>query len=160
LMAVLHEYHAEMGRVTAEYHGTLERFSGDAMMVFFNDPVPLPDHAEHAVRMAIALRNRAADLRIRWNQRGIELGAGIGIAAGHATLGVIGFEERKDYAAIGPVTNLAARLCSEAQHGQILVPALFLQLVDSLVVSQPIGELPLKGFSRLVQTYNVIGLKT
>ena len=159
LMAVLQEYHAEMGRVIGEYKGTLERFSGDAMMVFFNDPVPLPNHAEHAVGMAIALRNRVADLRLRWDKRGIELGAGIGIAAGHATLGVIGFEERKDYAAIGPVTNLAARLCSEARHGQILVSAPFLQLVESLVVSQAIGELSLKGFQRPVQVYNVIGFK-
>jgi len=160
LMTVLRQYQTEMGRLISEYHGTLERFAGDSMMVFFNDPIPVPNHAEHAVRMAIAMRNRMNELRAQWNNRGIDLGAGIGISAGYATLGVIGFEGRKDYAAIGPVTNLAARLCSEAQHGQILVSGRFLQLVEPLVCAEPVGNLTLKGFHQPVPAYNVTGLRT
>jgi class 3 adenylate cyclase len=129
------------------------------MMIFFNDPVPVQNHAEHAVRMAIAMRDRMNELRAQWNNRGIDLGAGIGIAAGYATLGVIGFEGRKDYAAIGPVTNLAARLCSEAQHGQILVSGRFLQLVEPLVCAGPVGNLTLKGFHRPVLAYSVTSLR-
>jgi signal transduction histidine kinase/class 3 adenylate cyclase len=159
LMAVLRQYQSEIGQVVSRYKGTVERFSGDAMMVFFNDPVPLPNHPEHAVRMAIAMRERLAGLRAQWSRRGIELGAGIGIAAGYATLGVIGFDERKDYAAIGPVTNLAARLCSEAQHGQILVSGRFLDLVADLVDIEPVGSLVLKGFQRPVPAHNIIRLK-
>lgn len=159
LMTVLRQYQSEVGQVVSSYKGTLERFSGDAMMVFFNDPVPLANHAEHAVRMAVAMRNRIAALRTQWSRRGIELGAGIGIATGYATLGVIGFEERKDYAAIGPVTNLAARLCSEAQHSQILASGRFLELVADLVDTEPVGSLVLKGFQRPVSAHNIIRLK-
>ena len=121
LMTVLRQYQAEIGALIAQYNGTLERFAGDAIMIFFNDPLPVPNHAEQAARMAIAMRNRIAELQAQWRKRGIDLGIGIGIATGYATLGVIGFEGRKDYAAIGPVTNLAARLCQEAKDGQILV---------------------------------------
>jgi adenylate cyclase len=109
--------------------------------------------------MASAMRDRLTSLRAQWSTQGIELGAGIGIAAGYATLGVIGFEERTDYAAIGPVTNLAARLCSEAQHGQILVSGRFLQLVADLVDIEPAGNLVLKGFQRPVPAHNIIRLK-
>ena len=130
------------------------------MMIFFNDPIPIPNHAEHAVRMGLAMRDRMAELRAQWNHRGIDLGAGIGIAAGYATLGVIGFEGRKDYAAIGTVTNLAARLCGEAQHGQILVSGRFFQLVESLVRAEPVGNLTLKGFHRPVLAYNVTSLRS
>ncbi len=159
LIAILREYQTEMGRVISDYGGTLERFSGDAMMIFFNDPIPIPDHAERAVRMAIAMRDRFADLRAQWSKRGIDLGAGIGIATGYASLGVVGFSERQDYAAIGPVTNLAARLCSEAQHGHILVSGRLWQLVEPLVFADPVGDLALKGFHRPVSAYNVTGIR-
>ena len=159
LMTVLREYHADMGSLISEYRGTLERFAGDAIMVFFNDPLPVPNHTKQAVRLAIAMRNRIADLRLQWSTRGITLGAGIGIATGYATLGVIGFEGRKDYAAIGPVTNLAARLCSEAQHGQILVSARLLPLVEDLVCTEPVGNLILKGLQPPVATHNITGLR-
>jgi len=159
LMAILREYQAEMGSLISEYGGTLERFAGDAMMVFFNDPVPVPDHAEQAVRMAIVMRDRSADLRAKWTARAINLGVGIGIATGYASLGVIGFEGRKDYAAIGPVTNLAARLCGEAQHGQILISGRILELVESLVSTEAVGPLTLKGFQQPVVAYNVNGLR-
>lgn len=158
LMAVLREYQAEMGRLISEYNGTIERFSGDAMMIFFNDPIPVPNHAERAVRMAVAMRNRIAELRLEWGKRGVDLGTGIGVATGYATLGLIGFEGRKDYAAIGAVTNLAARLCGEAQHGQILVSGRVMHLVEDLVRTEPVGNLALKGFHRPVLAYNVTGL--
>jgi class 3 adenylate cyclase len=155
LMTVLRQYQTEIGPLIAQYNGTLERFSGDAIMVFFNDPVPVPNHAEQAVRMAIAIRDRIAALQVQWGKRGIDLGVGLGGATGYATLGVVGFEERKDYAAIGPVTNLAARLCSEAKDGQILVSGRFLELVESLVRTEPLGDLSLKGFHRRVSAHNI-----
>jgi len=156
--AVLQKYHSEMGRLISEHHGMIERFSGDAMMIFFNDPVPVPNHAEQAVHMAIAMRHRIEQLKQEWSQRGIELGAGIGIATGYATLGLIGFERRKDYAAIGAVTNLAARLCGEAQHGQILISGRVRHLTKDLICSEPVGNLTLKGFHKPVFAYNVTGL--
>jgi class 3 adenylate cyclase len=159
LMTILREYQTEMGSLISEYGGTLERFSGDAMMVFFNDPIPVPNHAEQAVRMAIAMRGRSAELRAKWTKRVIDLGVGIGIATGYASLGVIGFERRTDYAAIGPVTNLAARLCGEAQHGQILIAGRVLEFVESLVSTEAVGSLTLKGFQRPVLAYNVKGLR-
>jgi signal transduction histidine kinase/class 3 adenylate cyclase len=159
LMTILREYQTEMGSLISEYGGTLERFSGDAMMVFFNDPIPVPNHAEQAVRMAIAMRDRSAELRAKWTKQVIDLGVGIGIATGYASLGVIGFERRKDYAAIGPVTNLAARLCGEAQHGQILIAGRVLELVESLASTEAVGSLTLKGFQRPVLAYNVKGLR-
>lgn len=158
LLAVLREYQAEMGRLVVSYEGTLEHFSGDAMMVFFNDPLDQADHAERAIRLAVSMRDRVESLRQGWLTRGFELGAGIGIATGYAMLGVVGSEQRQDYAAIGPVTNLAARLCGEAQHGQILVSSRFLMVVQHLVQANPIGELTLKGFHRPVTTYNVLAV--
>jgi signal transduction histidine kinase/class 3 adenylate cyclase len=155
LMTVLRQYQTEIGPLITQYNGTLERFSGDAIMVFFNDPVPVQNHAEQAVRMAIAVRNRIAELQVQWRRRGIDLGVGLGGATGYATLGVIGFEGRKDYAAIGPVTNLAARLCSEAKDGQILVSGRLLQLVEPLVRAEPLGDLALKGFHRPIPTFNI-----
>jgi len=159
VMNVLREYQAETGRIVADYQGTLERFSGDAMMIFLNDPVPVQNHVEQGVRMAIAMRNRLEALRIQWGKRGYELGAGVGIATGYATLGLVGFERRTDYAAIGTVTNLAARLCGEAQHGQILVTERVRHFVENLVSVEPVGELTLKGFSRPVAAYNIAGLR-
>ena len=155
LMTVLRQYQAEIGPLISEYNGTLERFAGDAMMIFFNDPLPVPNHAEQAARMAIAIRQRVAALQARWRKRGFDLGIGIGIATGYATLGVIGFEARKDYAAIGPVTNLAARLCQEAKDGQILASGRFLELVETLARTEPLGDLSLKGFRQLVPAHNI-----
>ena len=156
LMTVLRQYQAEIGPLISQYNGTLERFAGDAMMIFFNDPIPVPNHTEQAAWMAIAIRQRVAALQAQWKKRGFDLGIGIGIATGYATLGVIGFEERKDYAAIGPVTNLAARLCQEAKDGQILASGRFLELVETLVRTEPLGDLSLKGFRRRVSVHNII----
>jgi adenylate cyclase len=159
VMGVLREYHAAMGALIVAHEGTLERFAGDGMMVFFNDPVPAPDAPERAVRMALAMRERAGELGARWRKRGHELDIGIGIAQGFATIGAIGFEGRLDYGAIGTVTNLAARLCGVAKPGQILVSQRLLGAVEALAESELIGELPFKGFSKPVPTFNVVGLK-
>src|SRR5581483_3912379 len=121
VMVVLREYHAAMGELIFEYEGTLERFAGDGLMVFFNDPFPCDDPAGRAVRMAVAMRERVDELARDWHRRGHQLDFGVGIAQGYATLGRVGFEGRFDYAAIGTVTNLASRLCGEAQPDQILV---------------------------------------
>jgi class 3 adenylate cyclase/anti-sigma regulatory factor (Ser/Thr protein kinase) len=157
VMTVLREYQAVMGRLVSEYGGTLERFVGDAVMVYFNDPLPCPNHAEQAVKLAVAMRQAVESLRHEWKSHGIDLGAGIGIATGYATIGAIGFEGRKDYAAIGPVTNLAARLCSEAQHGQILISDRVISCVKGLVTMESIGELKLKGVQKPVAVAQVIG---
>src|SRR5262245_29284943 len=159
VMGVLREYHAAMGALILAHEGTLERFAGDGMMVFFNDPVPVPDAPERAVRMALAMRDRARELGARWKKRGYELDIGIGIAQGFATIGAIGFEGRLDYGAIGTVTNLAARLCGVAKAGQILVSQRLLGAVEALAEAEPIGELPFKGFSKPVPTFNVVRLK-
>ena len=115
VMGVLREYHAEMGKLILEHDGTLERFTGDGMMIFFNDPTPVPNPAERALRMAVAMRDRVAELIVKWRKRGYDLDFGVGIAQGYATIGAIGFEGRWDYGAIGTVTNLAARLCGRSQ---------------------------------------------
>ncbi|MGH7266646.1 MAG: adenylate/guanylate cyclase domain-containing protein [Candidatus Rokuibacteriota bacterium] len=158
LMAVLREYHAEMGALVLAHEGTLERFTGDGMMVFFNDPVPVPDPAERAIRMAVAMRDRVGALTDRWRRQGYELDFGVGIAQGYATIGAIGFEGRWDYGAVGTVTNLAARLCGEARPGQILVPRRVLTAVESLVRAEPVGELLLKGFLKPVSAFNIVAL--
>ena len=158
VMTVLREYQTVMGHLVAEYGGTLERFVGDAVMVYFNDPLPCPNHAQQAVKMAIAMRQAIASLQEEWKRRGIQLGAGIGIATGYATIGAVGFEGRLDYAAIGPVTNLAARLCSEAQDGQILVSDRVLSVVKEFVIVESMGELPLKGVQRPMPVSQVIGM--
>ena len=159
VMRVLREYHAEMGRVILDYEGTLERFTGDGMMIFFNDPIPVPRPADRALRMAVAMRDRVAELGATWRKRGHDLGLGVGIAEGYATIGAIGFEGRWDYGAIGTVTNLAARLCSEAKAGQILVSSRIAGAVEDLVDVEEVGILTLKGFLRPVPTFNVLGLK-
>jgi class 3 adenylate cyclase len=160
VMTILREYQTVMGRLIAECGGTLERFVGDAVMVYFNDPLPCPNHAQQAVKLAVAMRRAVDLLREDWKKRGIHLGAGIGIATGYATIGAIGFEGRQDYAAIGPVTNLAARLCSEAQHGQILVSDRVLSIVKEFVLVESLGELTLKGVQRPVAVSQVVTLRT
>jgi class 3 adenylate cyclase len=159
VMGVLREYHAAMGEVILAHEGTLERFTGDGMMIFFNDPVPIPDAHARAVRMAVEMRQRVAGLLERWRKRGFELDFGVGIAHGYATIGAIGFEGRCDYGAIGTVTNLAARLCGEARPGQILVSRRLLGLVEDLVDAEPVGDLTLKGFARPVPTFSVRALR-
>jgi adenylate cyclase len=128
-------------------------------MVFFNDPIPVPDAAERAMRMAVAMRDRVAELAARWRREGYELDLGLGIARGYATLGAIGFEGRWDYAALGTVTNLAARLCGEARAGQILVAHRVLAALDTLVETEPLGELSLRGFLRPVPVFSVVRLR-
>jgi len=159
VMGVLRDYHEAMGRLIFQHEGTLERFAGDGLMVFFNDPVPCPDPAERAVRMAVAMRGRVGELAAGWRKRGYRLDFGVGIALGYATLGKIGFEGRFDYGAIGPVTNLASRLCDEAAAAQILISQRVYAAVEDLVEAEPVGEFTLKGFQRPVTTYNVLGLK-
>jgi len=159
VMSVLREYHAEMGRLILEHEGTLERFTGDGMMVFFNDPVPVENPAERAIRMAIAMRDNVRDLRVKWKKRGVDLDLGVGIEQGYATIGAIGFEGRMDYGAIGTVTNLAARLCGEAKPGQVLVSQRMLGMVEDLVEAGEVGELSLKGFSKPVSAFNITSLK-
>jgi adenylate cyclase len=159
VMRVLREYHAELGDLIFHFEGTLERFSGDGLMVFFNDPVPCPDPAARAVRMAVAMRQRVGELTERWRKRGHQLDFGVGIAQGYATLGKIGFEGRFDYAAIGTVTNLAARLCGEAVASQILINQRVYAAVEDIVVAESVGELALKGFVNPVPACNILSLK-
>ena len=159
VMTVLREYHAEMGRLIVAAEGTLERFTGDGMMIFFNDPVEVPDPAARAVRMAATMRERIATLTEAWRRRGFDLDFGVGIAQGYATIGAVGFEGRLDYGAIGTVTNLASRLCGEAKPGQILLNQRVAGGVDQIAEVEPVGELTLKGFQRPVKAFNVVRLK-
>ena len=160
VMGVLREYHAEMGSLILSHEGTLERFTGDGMMIFFNDPTPVPDPAERAVRMAVAMRERVATLLGKWRKRGYDLALGVGIAEGYATIGAIGFEGRWDYGAIGTVTNLAARLCGEARGGQILVSARVAAEVEDLVETEEVGPLALKGLTKPIPAFDVLRLKS
>jgi adenylate cyclase len=157
VMAVLSEYHAALGDMVYRFDGTLERFIGDGLMVIFNDPLPCPDAPERAVRMALAMRGRVAELAAGWSRNGYDLDFGVGIAQGHATLGRIGFEGRADYTAIGSVTNLAARLCAEAHGQQILVSQRVFAAIEDVVVADSVGELALRGFARPARAYNVVG---
>ena len=159
VMSVLREYHAEMGSQILAHEGTLERFAGDGMMIFFNDPTPVPNPAERAIRMALAMRERVSRLRIKWEKLGYELDFGVGIGQGYATIGAIGFEGRWDYGAIGTVTNVASRLCGEARPGQILVSRRVLALVEELAEAVPVGDLTLKGFAKPVAAFNIVGLR-
>lgn len=159
VMRVLREYHAEMGKLILEHEGTLERFTGDGMIIFFNDPVPVPNPAERAVRMAIVMRERIQELIVKWRKLGYELDFGVGIAHGYATIGGIGFEGRLDYGAIGTVINLASRLCGEAKPSQILVSRQVLAMVEELVQVESVGDLTLKGFHRAVTVNNILRLK-
>ncbi len=158
VMGVLREYHAAMGQLIVEHEGTLERFTGDGMMVFFNDPVPVPNAAERAIRMACAMRERVEELRRRWLKQGFDLALGVGISQGYATIGAIGFEGRWDYGAIGTVTNLSARLCGEAKGGQVLVSSRVANAVEALADVEEVGALTLKGLLKPVPAFNVLRL--
>ena len=159
VMGVLQDYHTEMGQLIFEYGGTLERFTGDGLMVFFNDPIPCDDPSGKAVKMSVAMRDIVTELNSNWKKRGYDLGFGIGVDKGYATLGRIGFEGRFDYAAIGTVTNTASRLCDSAHPDQILISQKVLVDVEDIVSVEMIGDLVLKGLHRSINTYNVQGLK-
>ena len=152
----LREYHGALGPLVSQYEGTLDQFSGDGIMVFFNDPVPCPDPAERAVKMAIAMREEAGKLIVTWRRDGCELGFGAGIAQGYATLGQIGFSERSGYTAIGTVCNLAARLCAEAKDGQILVSSRVARAAEAVAILEDLGNLELRGLRRPVAAFNVV----
>jgi len=159
VMTVLHEYHDALGLLIDRYEGTLERFAGDGLLTLFNDPLPCPDHTVRAVRMAIDMRESIAALARTWKKRGHDLGFGIGIALGYATLGQIGFDRRYDYSAVGTVTNLASRLCDEAKPGQILVDQRAFNFLEEDFETHSIGTLSLKGFRRAIEAFEVIGAK-
>ena len=156
VMAVMREYHATIGALIHEFDGTLERFLGDGIMVIFGDPIPCPDPCARAVQMAVAMRDRLSELSNKWRRERHELGFGVGIAYGYATLGPIGFEGRSEYSAIGTVVNLAARLCAEACDGQILIDSKVRAALDGKATTEPVGELTLKGLHRPIAAYNVL----
>ena len=156
VMALLRDYHAAIGELVIRYSGTLERYAGDGVMVIFNDPVPVENPALQGVLMALEVRDAIGALTATWSRLGHEIGFGIGIAHGFATLGTIGFEGRFDYAAIGTVSNVASRLCDEAKPGQILISPRVLMKVENAVKVEPVGEFELKGIRRPLAAYNVI----
>jgi len=159
LLQVLREYHRTIGALITSHRGTLEHFAGDGLMVFFNDPVPLEEHELQAVKLALAAQTAFSELASGWRKRDIDLALGIGIAAGYATLGRIGFEGRYDYGALGRVTNLAARLSSSAERGQTLISPRVFAAVEDAVDAAPAGELELKGFTRPVAAHSVQALR-
>lgn len=160
VMALLREYHEAIGAIIVKYNGTLERYAGDGVMVIFNDPVPVPDPALQAVKAALDIRGSLQMLIEKWGRLGHDLGFGIGIAHGFATLGTIGFEGRFDYAAIGTVSNVASRLCDEAKSGQILISPRVLLAVEDFVAVKAVGEFELKGIRRSMAAYDVIAVKS
>jgi adenylate cyclase len=160
IMAVLAEYHGAVGPLIRKYEGTLDRFTGDGMMVFFNDPLPCPDAPERAARLAIEMRDAVAALAPGWKRRGHVLGVGIGMAQGYATLGRIGFEDRFDYTAIGAVINLAARLCADAGDGQILTSGRLAESVGDTVEVDELGDRALRGMSRPIAVVNLRALRS
>jgi adenylate cyclase len=159
VIAILRDYYGALGGLIDKFEGTVERFAGDGIMVLFNDPLPCEAPWARAVQMAAAMRDGVAKLAANWRTRGHDLGFGIGIAHGFATLGCIGFEGRLQYSATGTVANLASRLCDQAQNGQILVDAKVRAEVEALAELESIGELDLKGFRRPVTAFNVRGLR-
>jgi adenylate cyclase len=160
VLEVLRQYHAALGVLIDKFEGTVERFAGDGLLVLFNDPVPCPDPSERAVQMAIEMRDEVARLATKWHHHGYQLGFGIGIAHGHATLGCIGFEGRFQYSVTGKVANLASRLCDKASNGQILVDANVHKAIENLADVEARGKLVLKGFSRPVETFSVRGINS
>jgi class 3 adenylate cyclase len=158
VMALLRDYHAALGPIVASFEGTIDHYGGDGVMVFFNDPLPTPDPAKRAIEMAVAMREAAQGLLRSWRRHGYDIGFGVGISQGYATLGQIGFAERMDYTAIGTVTNLAARLCGEARDGQILVSRRVAMAVEDTVPLEEIGDVSLKGLSQEIAVYNVVAV--
>jgi len=156
VISVLREYHGAMGELIAEHGGTLEHFEGDGMMVFFNDPIEMPEHELRAVRMAIAMRERFETISVAWKKKGYGLGFGVGISVGYATLGRIGYEGRYDYAAIGNVTIVAARLSGKAEAGQILISQRLNAAIEERIETVPMGEIELKGMARPLQAFSVV----
>jgi adenylate cyclase len=155
VMNILGEYHARVGAIIHKFEGTIEHFAGDGLMAMLNDPLPCPDPCVQAVRMAAEMRAAVADLTAKWRKHGFDLGFGVGIAHGYATLGRIGFEGRFDYAAIGAVTNLASRLCDEAEDGQILIDGKVRAAVEEIAELERLEDLKLKGFHRPIKAANV-----
>jgi class 3 adenylate cyclase len=160
VMDVLREFHTELGQLVFQFEGTLEWFAGDGIMTIFNDPFPCPEPTLRAVRMALAMRDRFSEMALAWRKRGYDLSLGIGIAAGYATLGKIGFEARFEYGPVGSVVNLASRLCDEAQGGQVLLDPRAWAAVEDVLVAEPIGPLTLKGFHRPMSAFNLLAEKT
>ena len=160
VLELLRDYHATLVPLIQSFEGTLDRFAGDGLMVFFNDPLPCPNPAERAVRLAVAMRDAVAALAVAWRRRGHQIGFGVGIAQGFATLGQIGFEGRFDYSAIGTVVNTAARLSDAAADGQILVTSRVAGAVGDLAELSDIGALAIKGLSRSLPASNVVALKS
>jgi adenylate cyclase len=160
VMAVLRAYHAALGELITIHEGTLERFVGDGVLVVFNDPLPQADHTERALRLALAMRERVARLAEGWRRQGHELGFGVGVARGEATLGSVGFERRLEYSVIGSVPNLASRLCDAAQAGQILISERVHAAAADRIEARCVGKLTLKGFRRPVPAYELLGLRT
>jgi DNA-binding response OmpR family regulator len=158
IMRVLREFHETVGPLISEFEGTLEHFAGDGLMIIFNDPVPIPDPEARAIRMADAMRDMMGNLISRWEKRDHNLGFGVGIANGYATLGQIGFEGRYHYGAIGSVLNLASRLCDHAKAGQILITNRIYAEVEPLVEVEDIGALDLKGFHKPISTLNLVSV--
>jgi len=157
-LRVLREYHNAVGSLIFRFEATLEHFAGDGVMAFFNDPVPCPDPAARAIKMAIAMRGEVGELRKTWEKRGFELGFGVGIALGYATLGQVGFEGQFHYMAIGSVANLASRLCDQAKDGQILITQRVYADVEDMVEVEPVAEFTFKGFHKPVPAYQVLGM--
>jgi adenylate cyclase len=158
VMAVIRDFHETMGNLIVQSEATVGWFAGDGLMVWFNDPIPCPDPAARAVRLAVAMRTAMAELSAKWLKRGHELDFSVGIALGYATLGRIGFDGRYDYGAVGSVLNLASRLCDEAEPSQILVSKRVLAEVEDLVEAEPAGELTLKGFVKPVSAFSVVAV--
>lgn len=160
VMEILHQYHAEMGRLILKHEGTIEFFAGDGIMVIFNDPVVVANPVERALRMALGMQAAFAPLAANWRRRNFNLGIGIGIAQGYATIGAIGFEGHWDYGVIGTVTNLAARLCGEAKPGQVVTHRKALAQIEELVDAALLGEMSLKGFPQGVEAVNVLAVRS
>jgi class 3 adenylate cyclase len=159
VMAVLRAYHASLGALIDKYDGTVERFTGDGLMVWFNDPLPCPDPCDRAARMGVEMRDEVSALVRQWRTHDYNLGFAIGVAHGYATLGRIGFERRVDYAAVGTVVNLASRLCAEARDGQILIDAKVYAAIESIATVERMGDLALKGFNRPVKALNLTAIR-
>jgi adenylate cyclase len=159
VMEVIREYHGTLGRMIMTHDATIEHFAGDGVMILLNDPVVVADHELVAIRMAVEMRDAVGRLCDEWKRRGFELGFGVGLASGYATLGAIGFEGRREYGAMGTVCNLAARLSTEAKAGEVLVSQRFYGKVGDRIKAEPVGELILKGLHRPVATFNVISLR-